>query len=272
MSREDDWTKPLTFLERAARNWPENPDVAPRLWAQLRHGAASRAPLLIWSKPISENTKLAWNPEGTLIATVSPTQPLELWEAESGTLFWDSKNPNLKLTDYKGDVHFSSDGERIILRRSEDLWSVISLEQRKLIFESESHKLLNGEPISPNGKQAVSRGIDGSVRIISTLTGQPEIPLFCFASQGDKVTWSPKGDRIAVSFDPQVATPGVEKPQIETPGVEKAPSVRAIHIYDALSGQPLRAAIEPLENLVFFWFNSSGEYLLVRTYTPLVPV
>ena len=137
VSREGDWTKSLTFLERAARNWPEHPDVAPRVWAQLRHGAASRAPLLVWSHPIPENSKLAWDPEGKLIATVSPTQPLELWEAESGTLFWDSKNPNLKLTGYKGGVHFSSDGERIILRRSKDLWSIISLDQRKLIFESE---------------------------------------------------------------------------------------------------------------------------------------
>jgi hypothetical protein len=260
VSRDDDWIKPLTFLERAARNWPDNPDVAPRIWAQLRHGAASRAALLLWSHRISQHSKLAWNPEGKLIATVSPTQPLQLWEAESGTLLWDSKNPNLKLTGSEGDVRFSSDGQRIILRRSKDLWSVISVEQRKLTFESEGHKLLNGEPISRNGKQAVSRGLDGSVRIISTLTGRPEIPLVYSSSQlfpvssGGMVTWSPKGDRIALSFDPQIATPGVDRP----------PPVSAIHIYDALSGQPLRAAIEPLENLEFFWFNSSGEYLLVR--------
>lgn len=44
--------------------------------------------------------------------------------------------------------------------------------------------------------------------------------------------------------------------------------IRAIHIYDAFSGQPLRAAIEPLENLDFFGFDSSGEYLLVETNPP----
>jgi hypothetical protein len=258
-SRDEDWTKPLTFLERAGRNWPANPDLAPRLWAELRHGAASRAPLLIWSHPISKQTTLAWNPTGKLIATVSPTQPLQLWEAESGELYTDFENPNLKLSDSGGDVRFSSDGERIVLRRSKnpDLWSVISVDQRKLIFESEGHKLLNGQPISPNGKQAISRGLDGSVRIISTLAVQPEIPLPGFASQGGMVKWSPKADRFAVSFDPQVAVP-----------YQKPPPVRAIEIYDALSGQPLRAAIEPLKNLNFFWFNASGEYLLVRRYTP----
>jgi Archaeal ATPase. len=285
ISQDDDWAKPLTFLERAARNWLDNPDTAAVLWAQLRHGAASRTSLLRWSKPISENAKLALNPAGNHIATVSPTQPLQLWEAESGTLVPDFENPGLKLSDPTGDVRFSSDGERIILRRSRlrqpNQWSVISMEQRKPIFESEGHKLLKGEPISPNGNQAVSCGVDGLVRIISTLPDQPEIPLVRFPSQGGIVIpgqleipivgfpcqggivkWSPKGDRIALSFDPQIATPGVER----------APPVSAIHIYDALSGQPLRAAIAvpspPWENLDFFWFNSSGEYLLVRRYLP----
>jgi hypothetical protein len=255
VSQDDDWTKQLVFLERAVHYWGDNPDVAPRLWAQLRHGAASRAPLLRWSKSLSEHAKLAWNPAGTLIATVSPTEPLQLWDATSGKLLRGFDNANLKLSASGGDVRFSSDGERIILRRSKDLWSVISVEQRKLIFESESHKLLDGEPISPNGKQAVDRGAEGLVGVISTLTGQPEILLLGFPFQAGKVQWSPRGDRIAISFEPQPATPGIEEPP------------RTIHIYDAWTGV-LSAAIERLEDLGNFWFNESGEYLLVEKNAP----
>jgi hypothetical protein len=135
---------------------PYSVDPAKFFWAQHRHGAASCAPLLRWLNPITRNAKLAWNPEGKLIATVSQTERLQLWEAESGKLLPELGDPNLKLSDQEGDVRFSSDGERIILKRSNDLWSVISMEERKLIFESESEKRLHGEPISPNGKQAVS--------------------------------------------------------------------------------------------------------------------
>ena len=263
VSQDDDWTKQLVFLDRAARNWSDNPDVAPRLWAQLRHGAASRAPLLRWSNSFSEYAKLVWDPAGRLIATVSLTQPLQLWEAKSGRLIADFMIPNLKLSDFDGgNVRFSPDGKKIILQRSTDLWSVISVEQRKLIFDSEKHerlrgdKLLNGEPISPNGEQAVSRAPDGSVRIISTLTGQAEIPFLSSPLQGglDIATWSPKGDRVAMSFDPQTLTSG---------GKESMP-IRSICIYDALNGQQLRDAIKPLKDLTYFWFDPSGENLLVQ--------
>ena len=82
---------------------------------------------------LGSDARLAGILKAKLIATVSPTQPLQLWEAESGNISLDSKNPNLNLTDSGGDARFSSDGERIILRRSKDLGSVISVEQRRLI-------------------------------------------------------------------------------------------------------------------------------------------
>jgi hypothetical protein len=189
---------------------------------------------------------MAWKPkDGSLIATVSPTGLLQLWDAGLATISSKLDDSDLKLSHGTWDLRFSSDAEMIILGRSNDLWRIISIEPEKLqvIFKSEKAKLLKGEPISPDGKKAISRSnADGSVCIISTLPGRPETVLLVGAPHQDgKVAWAPNGARIAVSFDPQT-----------------------IDVYDASSGRALRDSIKPSKSFSAFSFDSSGKDLLIK--------
>jgi WD40 repeat protein len=303
---EEEWASRLVHLDRAlsysgavhysqqnaaaAAKWAnrrakQHATATAALWAELRYGAASRAPLI--RTFIESKTKMiqhmVWSPKEPLLATAGFGDVL-LWSF-SGKESTDVSHQRCDLTDSStGDVtglRFSADGKTLLVVRNKR-WELISVAKKKLIFTSPpTELLLAGDPFSPDGMLVVTRPEGGAPHIIRTeipddpgapvSISQIEIPiapgvdLAGPSSKGVVVAWSPKGDRIALAD---------EKRMISVYSISKAGVTlllpNAIEAFADVA--PLRAAMNNAIEVKGLSFDESGDLLLVKDEKGIYPL
>jgi WD40 repeat protein len=302
---EEEWASRLVHLDRAlsysgavhypqqnaaaAAKWAnrrakQHATAAAALWAELRYGAASRAPLIrafIESKTTIQH--MVWSPKEPLLATAGFRDVL-LWSF-SGRESTDVSPQRCDLTDPStGEVtglRFSADGKTLLVVRNKR-WELISVAKKKLIFTSPpTELLLAGDPFSPDGMQVVTRPEGSAPHIIRTdipddpgapvSISQIEIPIApgvdvaSPSSKGVVVAWSPKGDRIALAD---------EKRMISVYSISKAGVTlllpNAIEAFADVA--PLRAAMNNPIEVKGLSFDESGDLLLVKDEKGINPL
>ena len=307
---EEEWASRLVHLDRAlsysgavdyspqnaaaAAKWANrraklHATAAAALWAELRYGAPSRAPLI--RTFIDTETKMiqhmVWSPKEPLLATAGFGDVL-LWSF-SGKKSTDVSRQRCDLTSPrldspKGDVtglRFSADGKTLLVVRNKR-WELISVAKKKLIFTSPpTELLLAGDAFSPDGMQVVTRPEGGAPHIIRTEVpddpgapvsiSQIQIPiargvdLAGPTSKGVVVAWSPKGDRIALAD---------EKRMISVYSISKAGVTlllpNAIEAFADVA--PLRAAMNNAIEVKGLSFDESGGLLLVKDEKGMYPL
>ena len=301
---EEEWASRLVHLDRAlsysgtvhysqqnaaaAAKWAnrrakQHATATAALWAELRYGAASRAPLIrafIESKTAIQH--MVWSPKEPLLAT--GFRDVLLWSF-SGKESTDVSSQRCDLTDPStGEVtglRFSADGKTLLVVRNKR-WELISVAKKKLIFTSPpTELLLAGDPFSPDEMQVVTRAEGGAPHIIRTdipddpgapvSISQIEIPiapgvdLASPSSKGVVVAWSPKGDRIALAD---------EKRMISVYSISKAGVTlllpNAIEAFADVA--PLRAAMNNPIEVKELSFDESGDLLLVKDEKGINPL
>jgi Novel STAND NTPase 1/YARHG domain len=300
---EEEWAKRLVHLDRALRysgavhdsqqnaaaaaKWAnrrakQHATATAALWAELRYGAASRAPLIrafIESKTAIQH--MVWSPKEPLLAT--GFRDVFLWSF-SGKESTDVSSQRCDLTDPStGEVtglRFSADGKTLLVVRNKR-WELVSVAKKKLIFTSPpTELLLAGDPFSPDEMQVVTRAEGGAPHIIRTdipddpgapvSISQIEIPIapgVDLASPSSKgvVAWSPKGDRIALAD---------EKRMISVYSISKAGVTlllpNAIEAFADVA--PLRAAMNNPIEVKELSFDESGDLLLVKDEKGINPL
>ena len=302
---EEEWASRLVHLDRALRysgavhdsqqnaaaaaKWAnrrakQHATAAAALWAELRYGAASRAPLIrafIESKTTIQH--MVWSPKEPLLATAGFRDVL-FWSF-SGRESTHVSPQSCDLTDPStGEItglRFSADGKTLLVVRNKR-WELISVAKKKLIFTSPPTELfLAGDPFSPDGMQVVTRPEGSAPHIIRTdipddpgapvSISQIEIPIApgvdvaSPSSKGIVVAWSPKGDRIALAD---------EKRMISVYSISKAGVTlllpNAIEAFADVA--PLRAAMNNPIEVKKLSFDESGDLLLVKDEKGINPL
>jgi Novel STAND NTPase 1/YARHG domain len=282
LKQEEDWAQRLVHLDNALklrkpsqRCLELHAKAAAALWAELRYGAASRAPL-IRAVFTTDNThikyniqRMAWSPAEALLATASGVA-VRLWSVpdKESVSFAD---PPCSTIEYEksseGDVtdlRFSKDG-KLLLAVREKGWEAISVEKKEVIYSSPAEENpLAGDAFSPDGTQVVSRN-GGPPRVIPTTSPSNPSIVAATLSDGRVVAWSPKGDRIALADDKLMITVySISKPD-DTPVPPKA--------FEAFADiAPLRAARSIRIQVNELSFNASGDLLLVRDNNGAKPI
>lgn len=282
LKQEEDWAQRLVHLDNALklrkpsqRCLELHAKAAAALWAELRYGAASRAPL-IRAVFTTDNThikyniqRMAWSPTEALLATASGVA-VRLWSVpdKDSVSFAD---PPCSTIEYEksseGDVtdlRFSKDG-KLLLAVREKGWEAISVEKKEVIYSSPAEENpLAGDAFSPDGTQVVSRN-GGPPRVIPTTSPSNPSLVAATLSDGRVVAWSPKGDRIALADDKLMITVySISKPD-DSPVPPKA--------FEAFADiAPLRAARSIRIQVNELSFNASGDLLLVRDNNGAKPI
>jgi hypothetical protein len=282
LKQEEDWAQRLVHLDNAlnlrkpsARCLALHAKAAAALWAELRYGAASRAPL-IRAVFTPDNThiqykiqRMAWSPTEALLATASGAA-VRLWSVpdKESVSFAD---PPCSTIEYEKSserdvtyLRFSKDG-KLLLAVREKGWEAISVEKKKVIYSSpDEENPLAGDPFSPDGTRVVSRN-GGPPRVIPTTSPSNPNLVAATLSDGRVVAWSPKGDRIALADDKLMITVySISKPD-DTPVPQKA--------FEAFADiAPLRAARGIRIQVNELSFNASGDLLLVRDNNGAKPI
>jgi energy-coupling factor transporter ATP-binding protein EcfA2 len=282
LKQEEDWAQRLVHLDNALklrkpsqRCLELHAEAAAALWAELRYGAASRAPL-IRAVFTPDNThiqykiqRMAWSPTEALLATASGVA-VRLWSVpdKESVSFAD---PPCSTIEYEksseGDVtdlRFSKDG-KLLLAVREKGWEAISVEKKEVIYSSPTEENpLAGDAFSPDGTQVVSRN-GGPPRVIPTTSPSNPSLVAATLSDGRVVAWSPKGDRIALADDKLMITVYSISKADDTPVPPKA--------FEAFADiAPLRAARSIRIQVNELSFNASGDLLLVRDNNGAKPI
>ena len=286
---DDEWAIRLAHLDSAlsysgaARYSKRKAGAAAALWAELRYGAASRAPLV---RRIVDNKstiqRMAWSPKEAVLATAG--NEVLLWSFP-GKESADVSPQSCDLTgSSSGDVsslRFSADGKVLIVRRDKR-WEIVSVAKKKLIFTCPSTELLlDGDPFSPDGTQAVSRIEGGRPHIIRTeVPDDPGVPPSIIPMElpkdpgveptglhlnGGVVAWSPNGDRIALAD---------EKRMISVYSISKTGATLLLpKAFEAFADvAALRAATKTAIEVKELSFDASGKFLLVKDEKGLNPL
>jgi WD40 repeat protein len=267
---EQDWATRLVHLYRAlgyshaARYSALNARAAAAIWSELRYGPASRAPLLrCFVTSPKDIGYMAWSPTEPLLATGGNEGQVLLWSLAGKDSVEVSGKPVAQIDHSDGRVsglRFSADGAALVVTRNKG-WEVFSTSEKRVIFTSPpGESLLDGNPFSPDGMQAVSRLNGGLPRIVqTTIPDDHGLELAGAPLTGGIVAWSPKGDRVALAdAERMINVYAISK----TAGI--GPQPKAIEAFKAVA--PIRAASEPPTPTAVngLSFDVSGDLLLVK--------
>ena len=154
---------------------------------------------------------VAFNPDGTRVATGSDDSTIKLWDAvtgqEIGTL-----SPNHGQVNV---VVFSPDGTRIASAGSDKTIKIHDVHSGKIFATLEGHEnYITAVAFTPDGQQLVSVGIDATVKRWDSDKWQ-EVATFRIGESVEDVAFSPDGKRLVSCVN------------------------SGIHLWDATSGQEL---------------------------------
>ncbi|HEX4966201.1 MAG TPA: pentapeptide repeat-containing protein [Thermoanaerobaculia bacterium] len=137
---------------------------------------------------------VAWNPEGTVLATASDDRTIKLWDASSGRLL----NTLVGHENYVLTVAWSPDGQHLAsgsYDKSVRLWEASS---GRLLNTLEGHEnYVFSVAWSPDGQRLASGSRDQTVRLWDTLSGRLLKTLAGHENYVLSVAWSPDGQRLA---------------------------------------------------------------------------
>jgi WD40 repeat protein len=267
---EQDWATRLAHLDRAlgyshaARYSALNARAAAALWSELRYGPASRAPLLRCFVTSPKDIRyMAWSSTEPLLATGGNEGQVLLWSLAGKDSVEVSGKPVAQIDHSDGRVsglRFSADGAALVVMRNKG-WEVFSTSEKRVIFTSPpGESLLDGNPFSPDGMQAVSRLNGGFPRIVqTTIPDDHGLELAGAPLTGGIVAWSPKGDRVALAdAERMIHVYAISKTAAIGPQPKAIEAFKAEALIRVANDPPTPTAVNDLS------FDVSGDLLLVK--------
>jgi hypothetical protein len=150
------WNERLRYFDRALRYWPGNAEAAAELYAELRHGLASSAPILRWSAQDGRTTKLlAWSPDEKLLARVTEDGRLSVCDAKTGQSLCEPQ----KIEGEANLLRFTADNKLLLLAYVGGRWEVWQMNPLRSTFKSPvlgDELVVSPDAFSPDGSRVVT--------------------------------------------------------------------------------------------------------------------
>lgn len=150
-------------------------DLTPRWELERTIGAAAENPLDVSSSPFVDRVlALAFNPEGTLLATgggePSRGGELKLFNTTTGEQVREFPEAH---SDTVYDLEFSRDGKRIVSGAADKFVKLFDVETGKLVRAYEGHtNHVLGVAMAADGSSLASAGADNAIKLWNTETGE----------------------------------------------------------------------------------------------------
>ena len=148
------------------------------------------------TSPFLGVTAVAFNPDGSKVATTSTDDTVRIWDAASGESL-------LILTGHQGDsshVSFSPDGTRLASGSMDATAKVWDAGSGELLLTLIGHSSLIYEvAFSPDGTLLATGGLDGTVKVWDANTGEVLLTLLGHSGTVESVVFSPDGTRLISS-------------------------------------------------------------------------
>ncbi len=136
--------------------------------------------------------RIAWSPDGRILASPSKDKTIKLWDAATGKLIRTLKGH----TNGVYSVTWSSDGE-ILASGAMDKIRLWNAKTGQLIRTLEGHTDTVSIAWSPNGEMLASGPIDYTIRLWNTETGKLIHSIERHTGMVYSVAWSPDGEMLA---------------------------------------------------------------------------
>jgi WD40 repeat protein/tetratricopeptide (TPR) repeat protein/tRNA A-37 threonylcarbamoyl transferase component Bud32 len=160
------------------------------------------------------------SPDGRRVLTVPAVSAMQLWDADTGAVLWNSISANR--------AWFSRDGRRV-LAAGNGWVRVLDSETGQPLTTRMQSALEDSEWISRDGQRVVTAAKDGTARIWDANTGEPISPLL-------RHTW-PTVHAVLSEDGRRLLTSSVSEDRVASPTAE-------LRLWDAATGQPLSARLE----------------------------
>jgi len=199
---------------------------------------------------------LAYNPDGTRIATASEDKTAKIWDARTGR----ELHTLVGHTDAVSRVAFSPDGSRMATTSNDHTARVWDTATGQLVMTLAGHTgWVYRVAYSPDGALLATGSADGTAKLWDASTGNEVLSLSPHPGDVFSVAFSPDGQRLAagtrarvIVWDLASATPVLSLP------IRDAGQARAV----AFSADGRRLAAAPNDSVATVWDAVSGAVLL----------
>jgi serine/threonine protein kinase len=168
----------------------------------LSHKPALGNTLVTYTGHLSPVVTAAWSPDGKHIASGSPDQTVQVWDATSGThvfiyrghttninaVAWSPARTNQRIASASGNSFFK--GEHVV-----QIWNAAT-GVHILTYEGHTQPV-HSVAWSPDGKRVASGSEDQTVQVWDAHSGSQMLSFSGHKAQVSAVAWSPDGKRIA---------------------------------------------------------------------------